>query len=156
MKTLVAKVENQVKGVDNCNRKLYELLPQEEHESIEKWFVEVSKKADEAVARAYEHLEERENEPPSISGSSTHTKSTASSASKLSARAAEARRKAKLVQLKAKQIEQESIRRNELDRVEREKLAKLVQAKQEPDRLAREEAERRRIQEAKTLQHKPN
>ena len=109
----------------------------------------MAEKADEIVAKAYKHLDEREDEPPSVSGLGTHAKSTASSTSKLSARAAEARRKAKLVQLKTKQIEDESIRRKELERIERERLAKFEQAKLEHDRLAREETERRRIQEAR-------
>ncbi|CAB4040324.1 Hypothetical predicted protein, partial [Paramuricea clavata] len=149
IRALVTKIENQVQSADSCNRKLYELLPEQEHESIEKWFVEMAEKPDETVAKAYEHLDEREDEPPSVSGLGTHAKSTTSSTSKLSARAAEARRKAKLAQLKTKQIEDESIRRKELERIERERLAKFEQAKLEHDRLAREETERRRIQEAR-------
>jgi hypothetical protein len=149
IRALVTKIENQVQSADSCNRKLYELLPEQEHESIEKWFVVMAEKADETVAKAYEHLGEREDEPHSVSGLGTHAKSTTSSTSKLSARAAEARRKAKLAQLKTKQIEDESIRRKELERIERERLAKFEQAKLEHDRLAREETERRRIQEAR-------
>ncbi|XP_028416833.1 eukaryotic translation initiation factor 3 subunit A-like [Dendronephthya gigantea] len=151
IKTLIAKIENQVQSADKCNRKLYELLPEEEHEHVKKWLVEVAEKADEAVAKALEHLEQREDEPPSVSGYSAQAKSNVSSTSRLSIRAAEARRKAKLAQLKTKQIEEESIRRKELERIEGEKLLKFQQAKREHDRLGREETERRRIQEAKDL-----
>ena len=64
VREIVRKIESQVKGADSCNRKLYTLVSSNEFEFVEKWFIEVAEKADDAIAKALTHLEEREDEPP--------------------------------------------------------------------------------------------
>jgi uncharacterized protein Yka (UPF0111/DUF47 family) len=64
IREIVRKIESQVKGADSYNRKLYTLVSDNEFESVEKWFIEVAEKADDAIAKALTHLEEREDDPP--------------------------------------------------------------------------------------------
>lgn len=158
IRSLITKIEGHVQNADISNRKLYELLPEREHASVENWFVEVVEKADDAVASAYSHLDDREDEPPSFFGSVTHSKVNTSTSLSSSARVAKARRKAEIAKLAAKQSEEEWKRReredqarNELELAERERRENLEQVKYNRERLAREESERRRVQEAKDL-----
>ena len=66
MRDLIVRIEERVKEADLCNRRLYRLLDESEHESIGSWFLEIEQRAEDAVARAKEHIEERNEEPRSI------------------------------------------------------------------------------------------
>ena len=58
IKLLIVNIEQQVNSASLCNRRLYELLPEEEeHAAVNKWFEDVAQKADDAVSNAYTHLE---------------------------------------------------------------------------------------------------
>ena len=65
-RALVAKIESQVHSADSFNRQLYALLPEKEHEQTQKWFMDVSHKAESAIVEAHAHLERRDEEPPSV------------------------------------------------------------------------------------------
>ena len=115
-------------------------------------------KADDVVGSAYDHLDDREDEPPSSFGSVTNSKVNTSTSLSSSARVAKTRRKAEVAKLAAKQSEEEWKRReredqarNQLELAERERRENLEQVKHNRERLAKEESERRRVQEAKDL-----
>ena len=52
-------MENRVKESDLCNRQLYRLLPEREHDAVAYWFLEIENKVKDAILQAKEHLEER-------------------------------------------------------------------------------------------------
>ena len=60
------KWKNLVKDTNLCNRQLYRLLPEREHDAVGYWFLEVEKKSQNAILHAKEHLDKRNEEPPSI------------------------------------------------------------------------------------------
>ena len=64
IRALVAKIESQVQSADSFNRQLYALLPENEHEQTQKWFMDVSHKAESAIVEAHAHLERRADEEP--------------------------------------------------------------------------------------------
>ena len=126
------------------------LLPENEHEQTQKWFMDVSDKAENAIVEAHAYLERRDEEPPSeLSG--PRPKSTTPSISSVSARTTEALRRAQIAKLRAKQVEEEANRRRELERIERERREEIERAAIEHERFANEEIERRGTQEAKGL-----
>lgn len=137
-----------------CNRRLYRLLAEKEHESVRTCFFEMEQRAEEAVISAKEHLEERNEEPPSIvSGSVVSSRQSSKARThKTLDRACELRRQAaEFASLKIDQAKEEVARRECEENVQRELEEMLEATTKQKERLRQQSEERSRLQHSKDV-----
>ena len=111
MRDLIVRIEERVKEADLCNRRLYRLLDESEHDCFGSWFLEIEQRAEDAVAIAKEHLEERNEEPPSILCGSVAVSSRRSSKLRVDESSERAHELHRQSEIRSYQAKQETARR---------------------------------------------